>query len=131
MDAVSIRSIAVVTAVQLAIALIALFSSPLAAIAAGAIGVLALMRYVSEALYASTLDSSAKSKLRLFAGSAWILGLIALGVALVAVALKAKPVLPWAIAAAIAGPFSFSIFALGSGIVKLASARPGHAGGNR
>jgi hypothetical protein len=131
MDAVSIRSIAIVAGIQLTIALMALFCSPLAALAAGAIGVLALMRYVSEAFYASTLASSAKSALRLFAGSAWFLGLIALGVALVAIAIKAKPVLPWAVAAALAGPFGFSIFALGSGIVKLTSARPGHAGGNR
>jgi hypothetical protein len=131
MDAVSIRSIAIVAGVQLTIALIALSCSPLAALAAGAIGVLALMRYISEVFYASTLGSRVKSALRLFAGSAWILGLVTLGVALVAVAIKAKSVLPWAIAATIAGPFSFSVFALGTGIVKLTSSRPGHAGGNR
>jgi hypothetical protein len=131
MDAVSIRSIAIVAGVQITIALVALANSPLAAVAAAAIGVLALMRYVAEAFFASTLDSSAKAGLRLFASSAWILGLIALGVALVAVAVKAKPALPWAAIAAIAGPFSLSIFALGTGIGRLASARPGHAGGDR
>lgn len=126
-----VRSMLVVASLQAAIALAALTASREAFIAASAIGVLALARYGSLALLSSTLGSGARSGLRVLAGSSWFLGLMALGVALAAVALKARPVLAWAVASALAGPLGMSVLALGTGLGRLAGPRLGHSGGKR
>ena len=135
MDAISVRSIATVAGMQAAIALAALFCSPLAIAVALAIGLLALVRYISVVFFASTMGQSAPRWWRFLATSAWSLGFVALLVALVAVAIKAKEVLPWAVAAAFAGPFGLSVLAFGSGLGALAadraSIKAGRAGGSQ
>ncbi len=127
----SARSILVVAFLQAATALAALSSSPTAALAAGAIGVLAVGRYVAVAYYASTLCSTARAGLRALSASAWMIGLAALLAGVAAVAVRARPALPWAVAAALAGPIGMSLLALGSGIGVLAAERTLNAGGKR
>jgi hypothetical protein len=129
MDSAVLRSLLVVASLQAAVALTAIASSSAAAVAAGAVGVLVLARYGAVAFLAATLGPGAKAGLRVFALSAWFLGLLALGAVLAAVAVKARLALPWAIAAALAGPLTMSAIALGTGIGNLASARAGHPGG--
>lgn len=135
MDAISVRSIATVAGMQTAIALAALFCSPLATAVALAIGLLALMRYISVAFFASTMGQGSRRLPRFLASSAWALGFVALLIALVAVAIKAKALLPWAVAAAFAGPFGLSVLAFGSGLGALvadrASIKAGRAGGSQ
>jgi hypothetical protein len=121
----------VVAFLQAAIALTALTASRGAFVAASAIGVLAIARYGSLALFSSTLGSGAKSGLRILSVSSWLLGLMALGVALAAVAVKARPVLPWAAVAALAGPLGMSVLAFGTGLGRLFGPRLGHSGGKR
>jgi uncharacterized protein YhhL (DUF1145 family) len=120
---------------QATIALVALFCSPLAAAVALAIGLLAFVRYIAVVFFVSTMGKCAHQWPRFLATSAWSLGFIALLVALVAVAVKAKVVLPWAIAAAFAGPFGLSVLAFGSGLSALAvdrgSIKAGRAGGGQ
>lgn len=130
MDASSSRCLKAVVAVQAAVALAALLGSPKAAIAAACVGLLATARYVALAAYASTLLSPAKARLRPFVGSAWMGGIVALGAAVAAVAVKARPALPWAVAAAVAGPLCMSLLAVGEGIGALASDRLARTGGN-
>jgi hypothetical protein len=133
MNALSARSILVVAALQAATALAALASSPTAAIAAAAIGALAIGRYAAVALFASSLCPSAAARpspralFRLLSASAWILGLAALLAGVAAVALRAPNALPWAVAAAFAGPLGMTALALGSGLAAVA----GPAGGRR
>ena len=141
MDAVSWRSIVLVAILQATVALVALASSPAAAIAAAAVGALAVGRYFAVAGFASTLGSRAKEGVRFLATSAWALGMIALGAAVAAVAVKVRPALPWAVAAALVGPFGMSLMALVSGIAAVTSRRPaiggpafgkaGHSGGKQ
>jgi hypothetical protein len=141
MDAVSNRSIATVACLQAATAIAALLFSPTAALAVAAIGALALGRYVAVALFARAIGSGGKALMRFLAVSAWVLGFAALLAAVAAVALKAKGSLPWAVAAAFAGPLGMSALAFGSGISALAASRPrlqrnapggaGHSGGDR
>jgi hypothetical protein len=121
MDSVSGRSIVIVASLQAAIAAVALSSSPTAALAAAAIGLLAVGRYAAVASFVATMGPGPKAGLRVFAGSAWMLGLVALAVAIAAVALRARPALPWAVAAAFAGPIGMSFLAFGSGIGALAA----------
>jgi hypothetical protein len=121
----------VVVSLQTAIAVTASWASREAFVAAAAVGILAIVRYASLSFYAATLGSAAKAALRLLAISAWAFGLLALGAALAAVAVKAKPVLPWAIAAALAGPIGMSILAFATGLGQLAGPRLGHSGGKR
>jgi hypothetical protein len=136
MDTLSARSLLIVAMLQASVAAAALASSRTAALAAGAIGALAIGRYAAVAFFASTIGSSAKAGIRAFAASAWVLGLAALLVAVAAVALRARAALPWAVAAAIAGPLGMSALALVSGLRALstghpASDRPAHSGGAR
>lgn len=141
MDALSARSLLIVAALQTSISLTALFSSRTASLVAAAIGLLAVGRYAALAFFASTMGSPARAPLRLFAGSAWVLGLLALIAAIAAVALRVRPALPWAVAAAVAGPLGMSALALFTGVGALASARrspggpapgtAGHAGAKR
>jgi hypothetical protein len=133
MDSVSGRSILIVASLQAAIALVALTSSPTAAIAAAAIGLLAVGRYAAVAFFAATMGPGPESRLRVFAISAWMLGFVALAVAVAAVAMRARSVLPWAVAAAFAGPIGLSFLAFGSGIGALAAGRRAAArsGGRR
>lgn len=130
MDALSWRSILLVALLQAIVALAALASSPTAAIAAAAIGALAVGRYLAVAGFAATLGSDAKAVLRLLSSSAWAIGMMALAAAIAAVAVKARPALPWAVAAAVAGPLGMSAMALASGIGALFSNRAGHSGGS-
>jgi hypothetical protein len=118
-------SILTVAVLQGAVALLALSASPAAAAAAAAIGVLALGRYGAVSLFASSVCERRGGAWRLVAASAWALGLLALGAAVAAVAVKAPAALPWAAAAAFAGPVGMSVLALGSGLGALA------AGGRR
>jgi hypothetical protein len=113
------RSVLLVAALQAAIGLAALASSPAAALAATAIGALAVGRYAALAFFAQSLGPGGRAPLRAFAVSAWILGLFALAAAVGAVAIKARPALPWAVAAALAGPLGMSILAMGTGIKAL------------
>jgi hypothetical protein len=133
MDSVSGRSVLLVASLQAAISIAALSSSPASAIAASAIGALALGRYLALALFARTVGAGAGLQARFLSASAWILGLAAMLAALAAVALRAKPALPWAVAAALAGPLGMSALALGSGVGAVAAGRraSGHAGGDR
>jgi hypothetical protein len=110
---------------QAGIVLAALFCSPLASVVALAIGLLAFVRYVSVAFFASTMGQCTHRWSRYLATSAWSLGFVALLVALVAVTIKDKEVLPWAIAAAFAGPFGLSVLAFGTGLGALAADRAG------
>jgi cobalamin synthase len=129
MDALSRRSLLIVASLQASIALTALLASPTAAVAAAAIGILAVGRYVAVACFAATLGSRAKAQVHILASSAWVLGMMALAVAVAAVALKAKPALPWAIAAALAGPFGMSALAFGTGLGAVVAGRTGRTGG--
>jgi hypothetical protein len=131
MDSAIVRSMLVVASLQAAISLTALSASPAASLAAAAIGLLAIARYGSVSLFAATLGKNGRSEFRALAASAWIIGLVALGAALAAVAVKARPELPWAIAAAVAGPVGLSALALVTGFGELAAVRPGHSGGKR
>jgi hypothetical protein len=119
------RSVVAVAAIQAAVALAALADSGAAAAAAAAVGILALVRYGAVSLFASSVCGRGGSAARLVAGSAWILGFLALGAAIAAVAVQARAALPWAAAAALAGPVGMSLAAFGSGIGALA------AGGRR
>jgi hypothetical protein len=132
MDALSARSLLIVASLQASVALTSLVSSRSAALAAGAIGILALGRYAAVAFFASTLGSVAKASLRVMAASAWFLGIAALVAAVAAVALRERAALPWAVAAAFAGPQGMSAMALGSGISAAArAASGGKSGGGR
>jgi hypothetical protein len=126
MDPKSGRSILIIASLQAATALAALASSPAASLAAAAIGLLAVGRYASIAFFAATMGPGPASRLRFFAASAWAIGLLALIVALAAVALRLRAALPWAVAAAFAGPVGMSVTAFASGIGALA-ARTGGA----
>ena len=129
MDATSGRSLVVVASLQAATALGALLCSPIAAIAAAAIGVLAVGRYAAVAYFAATIGSRSRSGLHIAAASAWILGLFALLAAVAAVLVRARPALPWAIAAVFAGPVGMTIVALGTGIRQLTARGSGQRGG--
>jgi hypothetical protein len=118
-------SILTVAVLQGTVALAALSSSAAAAAAAAAIGILALGRYGAVSLFATAVCERKGGALRALAASGWLLGLLALGAAVAAVAVKARPALPWAAAAAFAGPIGISLLALGSGVGALA------AGGRR
>jgi hypothetical protein len=127
MDSVSGRSILIVASLQAAIALVALTSSPTAAIAAAAIGLLAVGRYAAIVLFTATLGSGPKSRFRALSGFAWALGFAALIVAVAVVALRARSSLPWAAAAAFVGPLGLSLLAFCSGIRALSAGRSGQA----
>jgi hypothetical protein len=114
------RSILTVAVLQGAVALLALSASPAAAAAAVAIGALALGRYWAVSLFATSVCERKGRAWRLLAASAWAIGLVALGAAIAAVAVKARAALPWAAAAAFAGPIGMSLLALGSGLGSLA-----------
>jgi hypothetical protein len=129
MDTASLRNIVLVASLQAAVAITALASSLTAAIAAAVVGAVAVGRYIAVACFAATLGKDARAVLRVLTASAWILGLFALAAAIAAVALKARPALPWAVAAALTGPFGMSALALGEGLGALFSAREGHSGG--
>ncbi len=140
MDALPARSLLIVAVLQASISLAALLSSRTASLVAAAIGLLALGRYAALVFFASTMGSPAKAPLRPFAGSAWVLGLLALVASIAAVALRVRPALPWAVAAAVAGPLGMSALALLAGLgVVGARRRPGgpaagvsgHAGATR
>ncbi len=141
MDALPARSLLIVAVLQASISLAALLSSRTASLVAAAIGLLALGRYAALAFFASTMGSPAKAPLRPFAGSAWVLGLLALVASIAAVALRVRPALPWAVAAAVAGPLGMSALALfrpGSALVGArrrpggpAAGASGHAGAKR
>jgi len=129
MDPTSGRSLLVVAALQAMTALAALLSSTTAGIAAAAIGILAIGRYTAVAYFAATMAPGPRSGLRFVAASAWILGLLALLAAVAAVIARAKPALPWAIAAAFVGPLGMTFVALGTGIRQLAARNTVHGGG--
>ncbi len=129
MDAMSRRSLLIVASLQVSIALTALLSSPTAALAATIVGLLAVGRYAAVAGFAATLGSDTKALLHLLATSAWVFGMLALTAAVAVVALKARPALPWAIAAALAGPFGMSALAFGTGLGALWSGRARRSGG--
>jgi len=123
MDRKSGRSILIIAALQSATALAALASSPLASLAAAAIGLLAVARYASITVFAATLGPGPTAKFHVFVASAWILCFLALVAAVAAVALRARAALPWAVAAAFAGPFGMSVQAFGSGIGAIVAGR--------
>ena len=129
MDSVSARGLIVVAAIQAAVAAAALVASPAAAIVAAAIGVLAIGRFFSLSLFARTMAPGSDRHLRLFATSAWVLGFVALLAAVAATAVRFRPALPWAAAAAFGGPVGLSALAFGSGIGALAAGR--HRGKGR
>ena len=131
MDALSARSLLIVALLQASVSLAGLTSSRTASLAAGAIGILAVGRYAAVAFFASTLGSGARTGLRVMSASAWFLGIAALLAAVAAVALRARPALPWAVAAAFAGPIAMSALALCSGIGALASGGTDRSGGKR
>ena len=129
MDALSRRSLLIVASLQASIALTALLSSPTAAIAATVVGLLAVGRYAAVACFAATLGSNTKALLHLLATSAWVFGMVALAAAVAVVALKARSAVPWAVAAALAGPFGMSALAFGTGLGALYSGRVRRSGG--
>jgi hypothetical protein len=131
MVSMSGKSVILAASLQALVALGALASSPAAAITAASIGVLAVGRYAAMAAFASSLGSGRGGAFRVMAMSAWLLGLAALVAAMAAVAIKYSPQLPWAVAAAFAGPLGFSALALVEGFAGLASRRAGHPGGSR
>jgi hypothetical protein len=128
MDSITGRSILIIASLQAATSLAALVSSPTAALAAAAIGLLAVARYAAVAFFVATMGPGPKASLHAFAGAAWMIGLLALAVAIVAVAVKARFALPWAAAAACAGPLGMSVLAFASGIRALAARHPEHTG---
>jgi hypothetical protein len=130
MNVVSARSILVVAALQATVALAAMPASATAALAAAALGALALARYIALSAFVASMGPS-KALPRALAASAWILGLAALLAGIVAVALRARPALPWAVAAALVGPLGMSMLALGSGLGALVAERPLRTGGKR
>jgi hypothetical protein len=122
MDSVSARGLITVAAIQAAVAAAALLaSSPSAAVIAASIGLLAVGRYASIAFFAAGMSPGPASKYRAVAASAWIIGFLALVAAVAAVALRLREALPWAVAAAFAGPMTMSVLALASGIGSLAA----------
>jgi hypothetical protein len=131
MDQKSGRSILIIAALQAATTLAALASSPTASIAAAAIGLVAVGRYASIAFFTATMGPGPAARYRVFAASAWIIGFLALAVAVAAVALRMRAALPWAVAAAFAGPVGMSVLAFKSGLGAIATGRRGAAGGDR
>ena len=131
MDALSLRRLLAIALLQATVFFAALITSRTAALAAGVVGVLALGRYAAIACFASMMGYSTKAGLRALAASAWIFGLAALVAAIVAVAMRSKPSLPWAVAASFVGPLGMSALALGSGIAALASRPAGGLGAKR
>jgi len=132
MDSVSARGLIAVAAIQAAISAAALLASPAAAVASLAIGVLVVGRYLALSLFARAMAPGTDPRLKVFATSAWVLGFAALLAAVAAVAVRYKPALPWAVAAAFAGPIGMSVIAFASGLgsiatVRRASARSGDA----
>lgn len=123
MDAIRARSVVAVAVIQAAVALSALFCSPSAALVAFSVGLLAIGRYVSVAFFAASMKPKSAPLARALAASAWGLGFVALLVLVAAVAAKAKADLPWAVAAAFAGPLGLTLYAAGSGLGLLASDR--------
>jgi|GEM_PF-1919553 len=124
MDRVPARGLVIVAAAQVAVALAALLYSSLTAVAAAAaVGVLAVGRYLSLSLFAHTMAPGSDGRLRLIATSAWALGFIALLAAVAATAVRFRPALPWAVAAAFCGPIAISILALGAGVGALVGGR--------
>jgi hypothetical protein len=123
MDSRSGRSIVIVASLQAAIVAAGAFSSPKAALAATAIGALAVGRYVAVAGYVRTLIPGSKAAMRLLTGSAWVLGLLALLATVAVVAVRARAALPWAVAAAFAGPLGMSAQAFASGLGALTASR--------
>ncbi|HOX30690.1 MAG TPA: hypothetical protein PLB91_00070 [Spirochaetales bacterium] len=109
-----------------ALALAALASSPAAAIAAAAVSALALLRYLAMAAFASSLGR-ARGTGPAIPALAWAAAFMALALALALVGRLSRPSLPWAAAAALAGPAWLSGEALASAL------RPGAAcpGGSR
>jgi hypothetical protein len=129
MDSVSVRGLIIVAAIQTAVAVAALLaSSPPAAIIAVSIGLLAVGRYASIAFFAAAMAPGPAARFRFFAASAWIVGFLALVAAIAAVALRLREALPWAVAAAFAGPMAMSVLAFASGIGALAANSRASAG---
>ncbi len=110
-----------IAALQAAVSLIALSSSPKAAAAAAAVGALALGRYAALSLFAQAVCGRRGPSGRFLAASAWFLSLAAMGAAIAAIGVKAPGLLGWAAAAAFAGPAGMSLLALGSGIRAFAA----------
>jgi hypothetical protein len=128
MEAFPVRSLLPVAALQASIAMTALILSPRAAFAAAAIGALALGRYAALAVFAATLGPGANGKAHSLAASAWALGFLALLAGIAAVALRVRPALPWAVAAAFAGPLAWSGMAVATGLGCVIKGRAGRGG---
>jgi hypothetical protein len=105
-----------------AVVLAGLLSSPAACLAALFVSLLALARYLAMAAFASSLGSAGLARSALLAG-AWLVAGLALVVAVAATARLARPCLPWALAAALAGPAAFIAESLLSGLRQLGAAR--------
>jgi hypothetical protein len=132
MESVSARGLIVVAAIQAAIAATALLASPAASAAAAAIGILAVGRYFSLSLFARAMAPGSDRRIKIFATSAWLVGFAALLAVVAAVAVRSKPALPWAVAAAFAGPVGMSAIAFASGLGTIVTnRRAARAGGAR
>jgi hypothetical protein len=120
MHSMVIRGVTAIAVVQGAVALAAFSNSGRAAAVSALVGLVALGRYAALSSFASSVCLRRDRAGRRFAVSAWILSFLALGAVIAAVGAAAGDLLPWAAAAAFAGPVFLSIFAFGSGLGALA-----------
>lgn len=100
-----------------AVVLASLLCSPRACFAAFLVSVLALLRYCAMATFASCIGSGQTARSALVAG-AWIAAGLAMAVALAGTARLVRPALPWAAAAALAGPIEILFEAFLAGFRK-------------
>jgi hypothetical protein len=98
-----------------------LFGSPKALTAVIVVSILATLRYA--AMVTTAMDLGRRGKRMVIAASLWLSALIALAVALFLVGRYSKASLPWAAAAALAGPATVMLSALWKGIAALVSSR--------
>lgn len=92
-----------------------LASSPRAGFVALVVSILALLRYAAMAGFARYLGRGPAALVYIL-GAAWAAAFLALAFALAAVARFARPCLPWAAAAALAGPAWLSLETLACGL---------------
>lgn len=98
-----------------------LFAPARALVAALVVSFLSALRYLFMALAVESMGR--QRMLPALFGSMWMTAFVALGVVLYFFGRRGEGLLPWAGAAALAGPASFTLFAMGKGLAILFSGR--------
>jgi hypothetical protein len=89
------------------------------------VSLLSTLRYICMALVAKNLGRP--GPVLAMAGMGWMAALFALAAAIFALGRAAKGVLPWAVAAALAGPAAATLAAFAGGVLALAEDKAGRA----